>query len=91
MLCTWTCDIRSGRTSEIEMQALIYSKGTHIESKNSNDGILPKSEGTGLLANDDLASKVGLLQEQLAALTPPGMQWGGRGFSKGRGRGRGGT
>jgi hypothetical protein len=60
---TWTCDIKSGRTTEIEMHALIYSKGTHFESKNSNDDILPKSEGTGLLATNDLASQVRLLQE----------------------------
>ena len=73
------------------MQALIYSKGTHIESKNSNDDILPKSEGTGLPATDDLASKVRLLQKQLAALTATGTKWGGRGFYKGRGRGCGGT
>ena len=87
----WTCDIRSGKTSEIEIQELIKSKGTHIESKNSNDDILLKSEGTGLPATDDLASKVQLLQKQLAALTATGMQGGGRGFYKGRGRGRGGT
>ena len=73
------------------MQALIYSKGAHIESKNSNDDILPKSEGTGLLATNDLASQVRLLQEQLAALTATGTQGGGRRIYKGRGRGRGGT
>ena len=87
----WTCDILSGRTSEIKMHALIYSKGTHIESKNSSDDIISKSEGTGLPATDDLASQIRLLQEQLAALTATGMLGGDKEFSKGRGRGRGGT
>ena len=88
---TWTCDIRSGRTSEIEMHALIYSKGTHIESKKYNDDILPKSEGTGLPATNDFASQDRLLQEQLALLTAAGTQGGGRRFYKGRGCGREGT
>jgi hypothetical protein len=70
---------------------MIYSKGTHIESKNSNDDILPKSEGTGLPATNDLASEVRLLQEQLAALTATGIQGEGRGSYRDRGRGRGGA
>jgi hypothetical protein len=85
---TWIYDIKSGRTTEIEIHALIYSKGTHIESKNSNDDILPKSEGAGLPATNDLASEVRLLQEELAALTATGIQGGGKGSYKGRGRGR---
>ena len=77
---TWTCDIRSGKTPEIEIHALIYSKGTHIESKKFNDDILPKAEGTGLPATDDLASQVRLLHEQLVALAATGTQGKGTGF-----------
>jgi hypothetical protein len=73
------------------MQALIYSKGTHIESKNSIDDILPKSEGTGLPATNGLASQVRLLQAQLVALTATGIQGGGRGSYKDKGRVRGGA
>ncbi len=54
----WTCDIVSGGTFELEIQALIYSKGTHIESKKLNNDLQPKSKGTGLLATDDLVTKV---------------------------------
>jgi hypothetical protein len=58
MQSIWTCDIVSGGTSELEIQALIYSKGTYIESKKLNNDLQPKSEETRLPATDDLATKV---------------------------------
>ena len=88
---TWTCDIGSGRTSEIKMQALIYSKGTHIESKNSNDDILPRSEGADFLQPTAWSLRSDYFKKRLVALTATGTQGGGKGFYKGRGRGRGGT
>ena len=41
---------------------MIYTLGTHIESKEINDAILPKTEGTGLLATEYLDSQVRELQ-----------------------------
>ena len=58
---TWTCNIFSGRTSEMQIQSMINTLGTHIESKKLNDDILPKTEGTGLSATDDLVSQFRLL------------------------------
>ena len=51
----WTCDIFSGRTSNMQIKSMIYTLGTHIESKKFNDGILPQTDGIGLPAIDDLA------------------------------------
>jgi hypothetical protein len=42
---TWTCNIFSGRTSEMQIQAMIYFLGTHIESKKFNGDVLTRTDG----------------------------------------------
>ena len=46
----WTKDIRSGHTTEAEIQAMIFSFGLHVETKLMNDEVKPNSEGTRLPA-----------------------------------------
>ena len=82
----WTKDIASGITTEAQIQSMIFGYGIHIDTKLTDDEIKPKSEGTGLPATD-LATKVRLLEEQLAALTTT-REAKTRGRGRGRGRGR---
>ena len=66
-----TKDISSRVTTEEKIQNMIFGYGIHIETKMTDDEIKQKSEGTGLPATK-LATKVRLLEEQLAALTTTG-------------------
>ena len=68
----WTNDIRSGHTTEAEIQTMIFSLGLHVETKLLNDEVKAKSEGTGLPLTNDLEAKVRLLEQQLASLTSTG-------------------
>ena len=68
----WTKDIRSGHTTEAEIQTMVFSFGLHVETKLLNDEVKPKSEGTRLPVTNDLEAKDRLLEQQLATLTTTG-------------------
>ncbi len=59
----WTKDISSRVTTEAQIQSMIFNYGIHIETKLVNGEMKPKSEDTSQ------ATKVRLLEEQLAGLT----------------------
>ena len=52
MHSTWTARIIRGTTSELEIQNLIYTFGTHIEIKKLEEDNAPKTDGIKLLASE---------------------------------------
>jgi len=70
MHSNWTARIVPSVTSELEIQKLIYTFGTHIEIKKLEEDNAPKTDGTALLASEAKS-----LRDQVAALlsaTPQG-------------------